>query len=305
MWLGAALAACTPGASRAPMRIGYQKDGLLPLSKARGRLAARLAPAGVGEVTWAEFGSGPPLLEAMRAGAVDVGAVGDTPPIFAEAAGAPLFYAAAQPVTGAGQGLIVPKDSPLRSVSDLKGRRVAFVRGSSAHLFVVEALALAGLSPRDVTPVHLSPADAAAAFAGGALDAWVVWDPFLALAEAQQGARLLVDGRRVASTASFYMVTRAFAERSPAQLAALLRALAQDAAWANANTPQVLTLLEAETGLPRAIMATSLRRGPFAVLPLSAGVVTAQQAAADLLFTIGEVPAPVDVRRAVWSRSWV
>jgi sulfonate transport system substrate-binding protein len=302
--MGAMLAACARVRSRAPLRIGYQKDGLLPLSKARGTLAARLASAEVAEVNWAEFGSGPPLLEAMRAGAVDVGAVGDAPPIFAEAAGAPLLYAAAQPVTGAGQGLIVPKDSPLRSLVELKGRRIAFVRGSSAHLFVVEALALAGLNPREVTPVHLSPADASAAFSGGALDAWAVWDPFLALAEAQQGARLLVDGRRVAPTANFYVVTRAFAERWPAQLTALLRALAEDAAWANANTPAVLSLLEAKTDLPRAIMATSLRRGPFAVSPLTATIIAAQQAAADLLFEIGEIPAAVDVRRSVWSGSW-
>jgi sulfonate transport system substrate-binding protein len=303
--LGAgALAACAPGpAAQWPrLRIGYQKNGVLLLAKSRGQTPARLAAHGVRDVEWAEFGSGPPLLEAMRAGAVDLGAVGDTPPIFAQAAGSPILYAAAQPVTGAGQGLLVPAGSPARSVHDLKGRRIAFTQGSSAHLFVVQALAAAGLSLADITPAHLSPADAAAAFANGSLDGWAVWDPYFAIAQETQHARLILDGRGVAPTNSFYIASRPFAERAPRVLAALLDSLALDAAWGNAHQGDCGALIQAATGLPANIVATGLRRGPFAVVPVSDAVIKAQQANADIFQRLGVIPAAVDVRTAAWTR---
>jgi sulfonate transport system substrate-binding protein len=300
----ATLAACSPrpDSGSVRLRIGYQKNGVLLLAQAGGRLPGRLAVSGVSGVEWAQFGSGPPLLEAMRAGAIDLGAVGDTPPIFAQAAGSPILYAAAMPVTGAGQGLLVRADSAFHSVGDLKGRRIAFTKGSSAHLFVVKVLATAGLRLADITPVYLSPADASAAFANGALDGWAVWDPFFAIAEQGGRSRMLIDGRAVAPTSSFYIAARGFAERFPTVLNSLLDALAAEAAWGNAHGAEAGAAIQAATGLPRKIVDISLRRELFAVTPVTDAVIRSQQANADVFQRLGVIPAAVDVRAASWTR---
>src|SRR5215207_926433 len=177
------------------LRIGYQKNGSILVAKQQGLIERRLSALGVGPVKWIEFPAGPPLLEALSVGSIDVGATGDTPPIFAQAAGADLLYVARIPA--ASSAILVPEASPLRSLTDLKGKRVAFTKGSSSHNVTVEVLKSAGLGYADVTPVYLSPADAAAAFARGSVDAWTIWDPFFALAEKNQRARVLarVPGR--------------------------------------------------------------------------------------------------------------
>ena len=300
----ATVAACSPRSSTGPvrLRIGYQKNGVLLLAQAGGRLPKRLAGAGVSGVEWAQFGAGPPLLEAMRAGAIDVGAVGDAPPIFAQAAGSPILYAAAQPVTGAGEGLLVPTNSPIRSVADLKGRRVAFTKGSSAHLFVVKVLAKAGLGLGDIMPVYLSPADASGALSNGALDGWAIWDPFFAMAEQGGRARVLIDGRAVAPTNSYYIASRGFAERSPAVLNSLLDALAAEAVFGDHHAPESVAAIKAATGLPSDIVDISLRREPFAVTPMSEAIVRTQQANADIFQRLGVIPGAVDVRAASWTQ---
>ena len=298
----ATLSACAPRdkAGFGRLRIGYQKNGLLLLAQAGGRLPARLASVGVTGIDWAQFGSGPPMLEAMRAGAIDIGAVGDTPPIFAQAAGSPIVYAAAQSLTGAGEGLLVKADSTFHAIGDLKGRRIAFTKGSSAHLFVVKALTAAGLSLGDITPVYLSPADASAAFSNGAVDGWAIWDPYFAIA-LQAGARLLIDGGSVAPTNNFYIASSRFAQRAPAVVNRLLDALAAEAAWSNAHEANAVTAIQAATGLPGAVVNVSLQREPFAVVPMADAVIRTQQDNADLFRRLGIVPASVDVRAASWT----
>ena len=155
-------------------RIGYQKNGVLVIARQQAVLQQQLAQRGV-ELKWVEFTSGPPLLEAMNVGSIDLGQVGDTPPIFAQAAGAAIVYVAGQPITN-GQGILVRPDSDIRTLADLKGKRVGFTKGSSAHNVTVIALEKAGLGYGDIAPVYLSPPDAAAAFTRGSIDAWAVWD---------------------------------------------------------------------------------------------------------------------------------
>jgi sulfonate transport system substrate-binding protein len=189
-----ALAAITARADEKVIRIGYQKYGTLILLKAKGSLEARLKPLGY-RVAWAEFPAGPPLLEALNAGAIDFGSVGETPPIFAQAAaGARLTYVAHEPPAPRGEAILVPKDSPIRTVADLKGKKVALNKGSNVHYLLVRALEQAGVGYGEIQPVFLPPADARAAFERGAVDAWVIWDPYQAAAEAATGARTLADG---------------------------------------------------------------------------------------------------------------
>ena len=196
--LSISMVAATVGASYGQdkvVRIGFQKYGKLVLLKSKGTLEEKLKTAGY-KVVWTEFPSGPPLLEALNVGAIDFGNTGEAPPIFAQAAGAPIQYVAYEPPAPKGEAILVPKDSKLNSVADLKGKKVALNKGSNVHYLLVKALEKAGVKYSEIEPVFLAPADARAAFERGAVDAWVIWDPFQAAAEAATGARTLADGSR-------------------------------------------------------------------------------------------------------------
>jgi aliphatic sulfonates family ABC transporter substrate-binding protein len=290
-----------PSVARAgtAVRVGYQKNGALVIVRRRRLLEAEgLAP------DYVEFPSGPPLLEALAAGAVDFGATGDTPPIFAQAAGSPLVYVGAQPIRGANQTIIVHDESPVRSLGDLRGRRVGFTKGSSAHNMVVQALATVGLTPTDIQATYLQPPDAGAAFRAGALDAWGIWDPFLAIAEDGPGTRVLASGDRVAPTNSFFLANRRFADTAPETVIAMLHAINVAAAWARDNPEPLAQVLSEVTGVPIGPQRVAAARGVYAVQPLDDGIIAQQQAIADTFAKLRIIPTRIDVRAAVWTRSW-
>ena len=194
------------------LRIGYQKAAsTLVLLKAKGVLEQRLAPLGV-KVSWNEFPAGPQLLEGLNVGAIDFGYVGEAPPVFAQAAGANFVYTAFEIPTPHAEGVVVKQDSPIRTVADLKGKKVAFNKGSDVHWFIVALLRKHGLDFHDIQPIYLAPADARAALESGTVDAWAIWDPFLAAAEAQSNARLIADAEGVASHHQFFLSERDFAK---------------------------------------------------------------------------------------------
>jgi sulfonate transport system substrate-binding protein len=305
--LASALAACSQRAPAAkglgrPLRIGFQRSGVLLLAKARGTLPAALRGQADG-VQWVEFPAGPPLMEALGAGAIDLGAVGETPPIFSQAAGAPIVYAAAQPIGGASSAILVPAGSRARTLADLRGRPIAFTKASSAHLFMVEALARSGLTLKDIQPVYLSPGDAAGAFSSGAIDAWCVWDPYYALAERKRGARVLLSGDALPPTNGFFVATRDLASAHPAVLGAALDGLKAEAAWSEAHHSEVAGILAKGAGLPLDVAVATLRRGPFSVRPMDGAIIAAQQRAADTFHDIGAIPARLNVAAAAW-RGW-
>ena len=196
------------------VRIGFQKYGKLILLKSKGTLEKKLEPLGF-KVDWTEFPAGPQLLEALNVGAIDFGTTGEAPPIFAQAAGAPLVYVAHEPPAPRGEAILVPKDSPIKTVADLKGKKVALNKGSNVHYLLVKALEKAGVGYADIAAAFLPPADARAAFEKGAVDAWVIWDPFQAAAEAATGARTLADGDGLVANHQFYLGAKSFVERQP------------------------------------------------------------------------------------------
>ncbi len=296
-----ALSACAPKPRRlARLRIGYQKSGVLLSAKSRGMIGKALP---VTRLEWALFPSGPPMLEAMAADAVDFGATGDTPPIFAQAAGAPLVYAASQPLTGQGEAVITPAGSSLASPKDLKGRRVAVTRGSSSHLLLIRALNSAGLKLSDITVVFLSPGDAAGAFASGGIDAWAIWDPFLALAMRDQKARILISGAALPASDAFYLASASLARDAPDVLREFLEALRAECVWGNTHPAEMVQIIAGASRLPPDVVLTSLRRGPLAVEPMTAPAIARQQAAADVFAGLHIIPKSVEVAKAVW-REW-
>jgi sulfonate transport system substrate-binding protein len=276
------------------VRIGYQKYGKLVLLKSKGTLEEKLRPLGY-KVTWTEFPSGPPLLEALNVGAVDFGVTGETPPIFAQAAGAPLVYLAYDPPAPQGEAILVPKDSALKSVADLRGKKVALNKGSNVHYLLVKALEKAGLKYTDIQPAFLAPSDALAAFTRGSVDAWVIWDPYEAAAEASTGARILADGTDVVANYQFYFTSKAFLAHDAKAVDVVLGALNEADDWAKNNIETVAEQLSPSVGLPASVLAVSLKREAYGILPISDAVIASQQRIADTFFGLGLLPKAITV----------
>ena len=284
---------------KAVLRIGYQKYGTLTLLKGRGTLDQRLAAQGIA-VKWTEFPAGPVLLEGLNVGSIDFGTVGEAPPIFAQAAGANLVYVANEPPAPRSEAIVVPKGSGLRSVADLKGRKVALNKGSNVHYLLVRALEKAGLKYSDISTVFLPPADARAAFERGSVDAWVIWDPFLAAAEKQLGARVLADGTGLVSNHQFYLAARPYAERNPEIVRLLIEELAKVDDWGRANPKEAAAVLTAQTGLDAATVDLAVERYSYGVRPISPQVVAEQQRIADVFAQLKLIPKPLRIADIVW-----
>ena len=298
--LGLALPACAANVEPAKeLRIGFQKSAsLLVLQKAQGTLEKRLAPQGVA-VKWVEFPAGPQLLEGLNVGAVDVGYVGEAPPIFAQAAGARFVYVGNDPAAPQTEALVVQKESPLKSVAELKGRRVALNKGSNVHYLLVKALEKNGLKYSDITPVFLPPADARAAFEKGAVDAWVIWDPFLAAAERQLGARQLADGTGLVNSFSFYLAQSDYAQANPQVIRTLFANTDEAARFVQADVPRAAGIIAPLQGLDVAVVETSLKRYKYGVAPLTPAVAEQQQKIADTFFELKLIPKPVRIADAL------
>jgi sulfonate transport system substrate-binding protein len=280
------------------IRIGYQKNGVLVIARQRATLENHFEPQGI-DVKWVEFSSGPPMMEAMNVGSVDYGAVGDSPPVFAQAAGAAIVYAAGQPITN-GQGILVPQNSTIRSIADLKGKRVGFTKGSSAHNVIVQTLEKAGLTYNDITPIYLTPPDAGPAFANGSIDAWSIWDPYFTIGETKQGGRVLVNADEITKTNSFYIANRDFAKNNAPILQQIIDVTVSTAAWAEAHRDEVAKSLSAVTGIALDIQTIAANRSSFAVGPITEDIIATQQGVADRFFRLGLIPRAVAVRDIVW-----
>lgn len=296
--------AASPAANPSPtveVRIGYQKAAtILNLLRTREELTKALAASGA-TVTWTEFQAGPPMLEAMNAGSIDFGYTGESPPIFAQAAGTPLLYVAYDPWGPKAEAIVVPEDSPIQSVADLKGKKVAFAKGSNTNYLVVAALEQAGLKYTDIEPVHLPPADARVAFEGGSVDAWAVWDPYLAVAEDATGARILTDATGLAPNRGYYLAARSFVDSQSEQLNVVLDEVRKISDWAAQNPTEVAEFLAPELGIDAAPLEKAEQRREYGVLPLTDDVIAAQQKVADAFQQIGLIPKQVNVRESVWT----
>ena len=286
------------GELQVSVRIGYQKYGTLTLLKGRGTLEKRLAEQGVG-VKWTEFPAGPVLLEGLNVGSIDFGTVGEAPPIFAQAAGANLVYVGNEPASPASEAIVVPKGSGLRTLADLKGKKIALNKGSNVHYLLLKALEKAGVAYADIQPVFLPPADARAAFERGSVDAWAIWDPFLAAAEKQLGARVLADGKGLVANYQFYLASRTYAEKNPEILRIVLDEVAKVDDWGRNNPEEVATILSAQTGLGKDVVALAASRYAYGVKPVSVDVIASQQRVADAFSSLKLIPKPIVVKDAL------
>lgn len=281
------------------LRIGYQKGSIaLVIAKEQGLLEKRFVDT---KVQWIEFPAGPQMLEALNIGALDLGSTGDIPPLFAQAAGADLVYVGAEPAKPTAETILVRKDSPLQNVADLKGKKVAFQKGSSSHNLLLRALNKAGLSYKDIQPIYLSPADARAAFEHGSVEAWATWDPYASLALLEGHTRLLANGEGLGLSGPIYTARRDYAKTHEAFVNAVLEQLTAAEATTRSQRQQSIDILTRSMGLPEAVITRYLdNRPPSPILPVDARIIAAQQATADLFYENHLLPKKIRVEDVVW-----
>ncbi|HML30543.1 MAG TPA: aliphatic sulfonate ABC transporter substrate-binding protein, partial [Hyphomicrobium sp.] len=271
------------------------------LLKNKGTLEGKLAEIGYKPV-WSEFPSGPPLLEALNAGAIDFGHAGEAPPIFAQAAAAEFVYVAHEPPAPRGEAILIPKDSPIQSVAELKGKTVAVTKASGSHYLLIAALAKSGLKFNDIRPAYLTPADGRAAFEKGAVDAWVTWDPYVAAVEKQSGARVLASGEGVASYQRYYLASSSFAATRPDVLKLVYAKLKETGEWVKRNPESAAQILAPVWGLDSAIISLANNRRSYEVRPVSSDNLAEEQKIADAFFAERALPKQINSREAlIWS----
>ncbi len=292
-----------PGAapSTPPVRIGFQRFGILWLLRASGALDRAWSEQGR-RIEWTEFATGPALVEAVRAGSLDLGVVGETPPLVAQADDAPLVYLAAEPPAPEAEAIVVSSRSRAASVADLRGGRVALTRWTNAHFLLVRALEEAALPLDAVDLVFAQPEEARALLESGAADAWAIWDPLLAEAELRGDVRVLRDARQLASNRTFYVGARSFVEQSPELAEQFLGEIAKLGATVSASPQAVIDLLGDSVGIPRPALLRALRRSPFGPAPFDGEITRSQQSVADLSLREKLIPRAISVADARWVR---
>ena len=288
-----------PCTSRASAGSRLPRYTSVSWQKAQGTLEKRLAPLHA-SVKWVEFPAGPQLLEGLNLGSVDVGFVGEAPPIFAQAAGAKFAYIGYDPAAPEAEAILLPKGSAIKSVAELKGRKVALNKGSNVHYLLVKLLEKNGLKPSDIQPVYLAPADARAAFESGSVDAWVIWDPFAAAAEKAIGARVLADGKGVVNNYNFYLGERGFVAKNPKLIQTWFEDSVERGAWLKANLKKAAETIAPLQGLPVEVVAQSLQHYVFNVQPVPDKVIAEQQKLADTFFELKLIPKAIAVRDAAY-----
>jgi sulfonate transport system substrate-binding protein len=254
-------------------------------------------------IEWFNFPAAQPLGEALNAGAVDVGGLGDAPLVFALAAGAHVRAVAATRSQPADLAIVVNAHSPLADVASLKGKRIATTRGSIGHFLVLAALKKANLPLADVTLVFLAPADAKAALASGNVDAWSVWDPYTALGEARDHDRIIANGMGLSEGLSYQVATERAITDKRAQLADFLRRVALGQQWALSHPDEVAAMQSRVTGLPPDVLKTVYQRGQIHPVAIDDSVIAAQQRTADTYQAANVIPTHLDVR-ASFDRSF-
>ncbi len=284
------------------LRIGYQKYGTLVVEKARGTLEKKLAPMHV-HVTWTEFLGGPALLEAMGADSIDFGTAGDAPPIFGQAAGVPLAYVGVEPASPHGEAVIVPEGSPIHSIADLRGKKIALNKGSNVHNLLVRVLAAGGLTPADVKSVFLKPSDARPAFENGSVDAWAIWDPYYSAEQVATKIRVICDGvapdgRVIDENRQFVFGNRDFITANPDIIRVVMADLKETDAYGAAHREEVVRLLAPAMGMDPVAVRQSVSRLGFGVQPVTRANIASQQDIADTFVSLHLIPRKVDVKEA-------
>ncbi|MBD2535833.1 aliphatic sulfonate ABC transporter substrate-binding protein [Nostoc flagelliforme FACHB-838] len=268
----------------------------LAVLEEKGILAERLKPLGY-RVEWPEFAAGPQQLEALNAGALDIASTAESPPVFSQAAGAPLVYLAANSSDGQSVSLLVPKNSPIQSVKDLKGKKVAFQKASIGHYLILRALEKEGLKLSDIESIGLAPPDANVAFSQGKVDAWFIWEPFVTRNVQNNTARVLTDGGNgLRDTNNFISTNRKFYQENREVIKVFLEEVQKAQNWSKNNPKELSQLLSGITQLDPPTLEIMHKKYDFTLIPITEKIINKQQQVADKWYSLGLIPKQVNVR---------
>jgi sulfonate transport system substrate-binding protein len=283
------------------LNIGYQKAALKFIVAKKNKSFETAFPGT--KIEWKEFPAGPQTLEALNVGAIDVGYTGDTPVIFALSAEKPIQYLAYEIGSKNAHSLLLPKDSAIQSLQDLKGKKIGVTQGSSAHNFLSQILDKAGLSWQDINAVWLTPADARAAIDKKSIDAWAIWDPYSSAASLKGDTRVLIDATELPPAYSFYLSSPKFLEQHSSEAKKFIETLNQVDDWINQNPTQAAEILAESTSLDTKVTSLVIekRRVPAYAKLVDQDTVTAQQKIADLFYNLKLIPNAVTLKDHVWA----
>ncbi len=294
------LAGCGPratsGGDPPVLKIASQRGGTRALMEAAGVLQG--VPY---KIEWSEFPSAQALLEALGAGAVDAGAVGDAPFMFAYASGAKIkaVQAIRSEGSGVGTAILVPANSSIRTTADLRGKRIATGRGSVGHYLLLLVLEREHLKPSDVTIVFLSPGDAKAALSAGSIDAWSTWGSYVALATMHDHARIIADNRGLMHGVAFEAATETAISGKRVQLQDFLHRLAQAERWGAIHPDIYAQALAKDTGLPLDVAQATVRRARVSPAPIDAAIEAEEHDTLAHFQAAGVIVTPPDVHAAL------
>ncbi|WP_114814357.1 ABC transporter substrate-binding protein [Paraburkholderia kururiensis] len=249
-------------------------------------------------IEWFNFPAAQPLGEALNAGAIDVGGLGDAPLIFAYAAGAKVRAVAATRSTPTDLAIIVPDSSPIKTAADLKGKRIATTRGSIGHYLVIATLERAGIKLTDVSLRFMQPADAKAALASGNVDAWSTWDPYVALGEQRDHDRAVANGVDLSSGLSFQAATQTSIKEKHAEIGDFLKRVAAGQRWALSHPDEVAAMQSKVTGLPPEVLKVVYQRAQLHPVAIDDHLIAEQQKTADLYHRADVIKTRLDVSQS-------
>ena len=283
------------------LRVGYQKASVNLVIAQQQKLFEQEFPNA--KITWNEFPGGPQILEALAVGSIDIGATGDTPPVYAQAGNKPLHYFAYETAKPLASAILVPGTSKITQLSQLKGKRVGVHRGSSSHYLLVQAVRKAGLQWTDIQPIWLSPADARAAFQKGAIDAWAIWDPYYAAAQVEDKAKVLASGKGLSPNYTFYLASSDLVKNHPQALKGIIKQVNVADKWVQSHKAATATLFAQSTGLKPVVSQTFIQRrpNPSNAALLSKKVIADQQELANHFSELKIIPKSINIQQAVWA----
>jgi sulfonate transport system substrate-binding protein len=283
------------------LRIGYQNSGVFFLVKNRGGLEKRLAPMNV-KIEWSEFTSPTTLVEALGAKSIDIGQVSDAGAVTAQAAGVDLVAVANSRPSPQSLAIVVPSDSPVQKIEDLKGKKIGFNKGSVGQYLLAQALQKSGLSYSDIKPVFLLPPEGRAAFEQGSIDAWAIWDPYLAAVQKESQARVLVNAKGLTQFREFYIASRSFAQENPDLVKQIITEAQVVGDWAIAHPQKVAQLLAPELKLDVSTLELAeSRKTRYGAKPIQSEAVAEAQQVANTFYQLKLIPKEIQTKNIIWS----
>lgn len=308
MWLSVAVYGYTQTTTAASdletVTIGYQKADPVDIARQHGELIKKMKAKGY-QVVFKEFSDGAALMTALKSGAIDYARVGDTPPVTAKAAGTDIALIAAGATKEYGSGILVGKNSQITNLKQLKGKTIAYQKGTAAQYLIIQALKKAGLSTNDVKLVNMDQSSASVAFAKGSVDAWVTWDPYTATAQVNQGAKLLTNGTGLAKNRDFLISTQNYAKTHIALSKLLTTYINDDMTWANNHHTQLIAMLSKTLKLSDAVIQKMVGRRTYAMALVKAdsSIVDEENQIANTFYQEGVVTEKVDMKTTLVSGS--